>query len=80
VAGSGGTQRFGGRQPGGAQRGEQAGDGADGDGGADAAAPGERRDDDRPVLGAGVDGGGEERRQEQAVQRGLGVSAGDKGV
>ena len=55
-------ERVGGGEAGGADRGEDAGDRADQDRGADAAAPGERGDDGRPVLGVRVDRGGERAR------------------
>jgi hypothetical protein len=56
---SDGPHRFGRRHPGGAQGGEQPGDGANDQCGADAAGPGGCGDDDGPVFGAGVDGGGQ---------------------
>src|SRR6478672_9841517 len=52
-----GSQRLGGRHAGGADCGEQSGDRPDDDGRGEAAGPGGCRDDDRPVLGRGVDRG-----------------------
>src|ERR1700722_3915853 len=56
--GSQGPERLGGRHAGGADRGQQPGDGTDDEGGAEAAGPGFWRDDDGPALGGGVAGGG----------------------
>src|SRR3954451_13000080 len=57
VSGSHAPQRLSRGHAGGADGGQQSGDGADDEGGGEPAGPGEGRDDGGPVFGVGVDGG-----------------------